>query len=36
MKARVAIQAKGVLEKFRAGEKLSMEEFLVLKESGLM
>jgi len=36
MKERVAVQAKSVLEKFRSGEKLTMEEFLVLKESGLM
>lgn len=36
MKAKVEIQAKEVLEKFRAGVKLTMEEFLVLKESGLM
>ncbi|MFA4946633.1 MAG: hypothetical protein WC607_03810 [Candidatus Micrarchaeia archaeon] len=36
IKHRVELKAKDILEKFRSGEKLSMEEFLILKESGLM
>ncbi|OIO26826.1 hypothetical protein COX86_00920 [Candidatus Micrarchaeota archaeon CG_4_10_14_0_2_um_filter_60_11] len=36
IKRRVELKAKDILDKFRAGEKLSMEEFLILKESGLM